>query len=67
MMKVESTKSPLSGEESLYRAALPKGKVASSAPSRRGNADVYDEEFIARHLTAVDRILRSVPSPGVGH
>lgn len=54
----------------LYLTALPKGKVPASTPSRRGHAVAIDEKLIAgRHLAAIDRdrILRSVPSPGVGH
>ncbi|KAK6133543.1 hypothetical protein DH2020_032672 [Rehmannia glutinosa] len=51
----------------LYLAALPKGKVPASAPSKKGHAVTIDEKLIARHLSAIDRILRSVPSPGVGH
>ncbi|KAH6819887.1 hypothetical protein C2S53_018493 [Perilla frutescens var. hirtella] len=52
---------------SLYLAALPKGSVPASSPSKKGHAVTIDEKLIARHLAAVDRILRSVPSPGVGH
>ncbi|KAI3466762.1 hypothetical protein Pfo_023425 [Paulownia fortunei] len=54
-------------EESLYLAALPKGNVPASTPSKKGHFVTNDEKLIARHLAAVDRILRSVPSPGVGH
>ncbi|CAK9148087.1 unnamed protein product [Ilex paraguariensis] len=53
--------------DSLYLTALPKGTVPSSTPSKKGHAMNVDEKLIARHLAAVDRILRSVPSPGVGH
>ncbi|KAL1562625.1 hypothetical protein AAHA92_05188 [Salvia divinorum] len=52
---------------SLYLAALPKGTVPNSAPTKRGHSNTIDEKLIARHLAAVDRILRSVPSPGMGH
>lgn len=52
---------------SLYLNALPKGKVPASTPSDKGHEQIIDEKLIARHLVAVDRILRSVPSPGVGH
>ncbi|PHT55787.1 hypothetical protein CQW23_04273 [Capsicum baccatum] len=51
----------------LYLNALPKGKVPASTPSKKGHSYTIDEKLIARHLAAVDRILRSVPSPGVGH
>ncbi|CAK9152634.1 unnamed protein product, partial [Ilex paraguariensis] len=53
--------------DSLFRSSLPKGTVPSSTPSKKGHAVTVDEKLIARHLAAVDRILRSVPSPGVGH
>ncbi|KAK2975170.1 hypothetical protein RJ640_017383 [Escallonia rubra] len=52
---------------SLYLVSLPKGKVPASTPSKRGHATTIDQKLIARHLAAIDRILRSVPSPGVGH
>ncbi|KAL6991267.1 hypothetical protein U1Q18_009385 [Sarracenia purpurea var. burkii] len=60
--------SELPSLESLYLSnSLPKGKVTPSSPSMKGHAMIVDEKLIARHLAAVDRILRSVPSPGVGH
>lgn len=52
---------------SLYLNALPKGTVPASTPSKKGHSYTTDEKLIARHLAAIDRILRSVPSPGVGH
>ncbi|XAR66598.1 hypothetical protein NMG60_11012881 [Bertholletia excelsa] len=54
-------------DDRLYRTALPKGPVTPSSPSKKGHSMIVDEKLIARHLAAVDRILRSVPSPGVGH
>ncbi|KZV23741.1 hypothetical protein F511_33749 [Dorcoceras hygrometricum] len=51
----------------LYFTSLPKGVVPGSTPSKKGHATTIDEKLIARHLAAIDRILRSVPSPGVGH
>ncbi|CAN4105646.1 unnamed protein product [Withania somnifera] len=51
----------------LYLNALPKGRVPASTPSKKGHSYTTDEKRIARHLAAIDRILRSVPSPGVGH
>ncbi|KAJ9690744.1 hypothetical protein PVL29_013081 [Vitis rotundifolia] len=54
-------------EASLVLTALPKGTVPASSPSKKGHDMVVDEKLIARHLAVVDRILRSVPSPGVGH
>lgn len=62
----ENVKVP-STTDSLYLSALPKGTVPSSTPSKKGHAETIDEKLIARHLAAIDRILRSVPSPGVGH
>ncbi|XP_051135918.1 precursor of CEP14-like [Andrographis paniculata] len=51
----------------LYLTALPKGRVPASTPSKKTHGVPVDEKLAARHLAAVDRILRSVPSPGVGH
>ncbi|CDO96856.1 unnamed protein product [Coffea canephora] len=51
----------------LYLTSLPKGKVPASTPSKKGHSVTVDEKLVARHLAAIDRILRSVPSPGVGH
>ncbi|KAL7211586.1 hypothetical protein ACSBR2_014443 [Camellia fascicularis] len=53
--------------DSLYQNALPKGTTPPSSPSKRGHADMVDEKLFGRHLAAIDRILSSVPSPGVGH
>ncbi|KAI3741632.1 hypothetical protein L1987_59306 [Smallanthus sonchifolius] len=52
---------------SLYLSVLPKGTVPASTPSKKGHSSITDEKLINRHLIAIDRILRSVPSPGVGH
>ncbi|GFZ07134.1 hypothetical protein Acr_19g0000710 [Actinidia rufa] len=54
-------------EDRLYLNALPKGAVTPSSPSKKGHAMDVDEKLIARHLIAIDRILRSVPSPAIGH
>lgn len=54
-------------DERPYLSSLPKGKVPASTPSKKGHSLPIDEKLIARHLAAVDRVLRSVPSPGVGH
>lgn len=53
--------------DSLILSALPKGKVPSSTPTKKGHGMVVDEKLVARHLVSIDRSLRSVPSPGVGH
>lgn len=52
---------------SLVLSALPKGKVPSSSPTKKGHATLDHEQIFARHLASIDRILRSVPSPGVGN
>lgn len=52
---------------SLVVSALPKGTVTPSSPSKKGHATVINEQLFARHLALIDRILRSVPSPGAGH
>ncbi|KAL1826868.1 hypothetical protein DCAR_0205804 [Daucus carota subsp. sativus] len=58
---------PPSVPDSLYLSSLPKGTVPNSAPTKKGHSLIVDEKLIARHLAAIDRILRSVPSPGVGN
>ncbi|KAJ6770009.1 PRECURSOR OF CEP14 [Salix purpurea] len=52
---------------SLARSALPEGRVTSSCPGKKGHATLDNEQILARHLASIDRILRSVPSPGVGN
>ncbi|KAL8192151.1 hypothetical protein R6Q57_028013 [Mikania cordata] len=52
---------------SLFQSVLPKGDVSASTPSKKGHSSITDEKLITRHLIAIDRILRSVPSPGDGH
>ncbi|CAK7350377.1 unnamed protein product [Dovyalis caffra] len=64
--KMESTSS-VSSFASLILSALPKGTVPSSSPSKKGHATLDNEQLFARHLASIDRILRSVPSPGIGH
>ncbi|GJU27683.1 precursor of CEP14 [Tanacetum coccineum] len=64
-LKVEATSDQ--ADMSLYLSSLPKGTVPSSTPSKKGHASITDETLITHHLIAIDRILRSVPSPGVGH
>lgn len=39
----------------LYQIVLPKGTIPNSTPSKKG------------HSHTINRILKSVPSPGVGH
>ncbi|KAF3975117.1 hypothetical protein CMV_001611 [Castanea mollissima] len=63
----ESKKRVYSLSDGLFLSALPKGTVPSSAPSKKGHGVEVDEKLISRHLISIDRILGSVPSPGVGH
>ncbi|KAG5029526.1 hypothetical protein AAZX31_05G150000 [Glycine max] len=66
--KQQKKENPSSGRDSLFLSALPKGTVPPSSPSKKGHSMEVDEKLIARHLIAIDRVLlRSVPSPGVGH
>ncbi|CAA0828742.1 Unknown protein [Striga hermonthica] len=53
----------------LYLAALPKGNVPASTPSKKGHSFTADEKLVTRrHLIDVDRILEtSTPSPGTGN
>ncbi|KAG9448182.1 hypothetical protein H6P81_014310 [Aristolochia fimbriata] len=54
-------------EADLFLSALPKGKVPASGPSKKGHAMVVDQKLLSMHFAKIDRILKSVPSPGVGH
>nr|KYP36329.1 hypothetical protein KK1_042550 [Cajanus cajan] len=66
--KHQNKVSPSSRRDNLFLSALPKGTVPPSSPSKKGHAMEVDEKLIARHLITMDRVLlRSVPSPGVGH
>ncbi|KAK9268095.1 hypothetical protein L1049_010534 [Liquidambar formosana] len=67
LLTENNKKTPSSSEDSLFFSSLPKGTVPASTPSKKGHDTVVDEKLIARHLASLDRILRSVPSPGVGH
>ncbi|KAL9455876.1 hypothetical protein AB3S75_005162 [Citrus x aurantiifolia] len=52
----------------LVLSALPKGRVPASSPSRKTHGATLDhEKLFTRHLVGIDRILQSVPSPGIGH
>ncbi|XP_015875435.1 precursor of CEP14 [Ziziphus jujuba] len=66
VIKDEEKRAP-SMVDSLFLSALPKGNVPSSSPSHKGHAVVVNEKLIARHLISIERILQSVPSPGMGH
>ncbi|CAI9087219.1 OLC1v1021238C1 [Oldenlandia corymbosa var. corymbosa] len=50
-----------------FLTSLPKGSVPASTPSKKGHSFTTDEKLVARHLAEQERILRSVPSPGIGH
>ena len=57
---------------SLVLSALPKGTTKRPSTPSKGHSSsttttLGDEKLFARHLAALDRILWSVPSPGVGH
>ncbi|KDP21132.1 hypothetical protein JCGZ_21603 [Jatropha curcas] len=65
--KKEDSGSVSSSFASLVLGVLPKGTVPSSSPSRKGHATLANEQLFQRHLATIDRILGSVPSPGVGH
>ncbi|KAF8391206.1 hypothetical protein HHK36_023508 [Tetracentron sinense] len=54
-------------EESLVLSALPKATIPPSSPSKKGHVMLVNEKLFILHLAGTDRILRSVPSPGVGH
>ncbi|KAB5534170.1 hypothetical protein DKX38_017256 [Salix brachista] len=60
-------KSSVGSFASLALSALPKGRVTSSCPGKKSHATLDNEQIFARHLASIDRILRSVPSPGVGN
>nr|XP_004485930.1 precursor of CEP14-like [Cicer arietinum] len=67
-LKHSNKKIDPSSKDSVFLSSLPKGKIPYSAPSKRGNSVEVDEKLIARHLISTQRLLlRSVPSPGVGH
>ncbi|KAF8047868.1 hypothetical protein N665_2796s0005 [Sinapis alba] len=53
--------------KSTTLTALPKGKIQNSTPSKKGHAVISNVKLRSRHLSTVDRLLQSVPSPGVGH
>lgn len=57
-------------EGSLVASALPKGTTSPSTPSNKGHEVLADMRklFVTVYRPANQvRVLRSVPSPGVGH
>ncbi|KAF8413711.1 hypothetical protein HHK36_001703 [Tetracentron sinense] len=67
LLSMETKKKALSLEDSLFLSALPKGTIPPSSPSKKGHAMIINEKLFALPLASIDRILRSVPSPGIGH
>lgn len=67
--KIDNNKKKVSSLfEKLVLSALPKGNVRASSPSEKTHhATLDNEKLFARHLAGIDRILQSVPSPGIGH
>uniref|UniRef100_A0A803N2S3 Uncharacterized protein n=1 Tax=Chenopodium quinoa TaxID=63459 RepID=A0A803N2S3_CHEQI len=68
----QEEKKTYSSLESLILPALPRGTNNPTSSPSKGHSStttttLNDEKLFARHLAAIDRILRSVPSPGVGH
>ncbi|KAF8409100.1 hypothetical protein HHK36_005173 [Tetracentron sinense] len=54
-------------ENTLVLSALPKGTTNPSSPSKKGHSMILNEKHFTLHLAKFDRILQSVPSPGIGH
>lgn len=51
-------------EDGIFSRALPKSPLSSS--DEKGHAMAFNGRLFA-HLAKMDRIMGSVPSPGVGH
>ncbi|KAJ0102255.1 hypothetical protein Patl1_04876 [Pistacia atlantica] len=58
LLNMEKREVVPSMKDSLVLGALPEGHAMDS--------DEHERLFV-RHLTEIDRILQSVPSPGAGH
>ncbi|CAN8292978.1 unnamed protein product [Cochlearia groenlandica] len=63
---------PYDASKALYLTALPKGNVPPSGPSDKGHTSPPDEDHFNKHIVPENspefqRLLGSVPSPGVGH
>ena len=57
-----------STKENVVLSALPEKAIPThSATDDKGHVMVNDERLSALHLTKIDRILQSVPSPAAGH
>ncbi|KAK3026488.1 hypothetical protein RJ639_041785 [Escallonia herrerae] len=56
-----------SQEDTLALRVHPEGSTPPSAPSGEGHELVINERLFVLHLAHLDRVLQSVPSPGVGH
>ncbi|OIS98300.1 hypothetical protein A4A49_60877 [Nicotiana attenuata] len=55
LLNMHELKNISSLKDRLYLTALPKATIPTSTPSKKG------------HSETINRILRSVPSPGLGH
>ncbi|KAF9666721.1 hypothetical protein SADUNF_Sadunf16G0258200 [Salix dunnii] len=53
--------------EKTENPSLKDSTAPSYYPADEGHATVVDERLIVYHLSRIDRILRSVPSPGTGN
>ncbi|XP_059630086.1 precursor of CEP14-like [Cornus florida] len=68
LMSIESRRIVPSPEDTLVLTALPKSTAfPSSSPSGKGPAMVIYEKLLSQHFSRIDRILQSVPSPGIGN
>lgn len=54
--------------DTMVSSSLPKMTVPPSAPSGKTHAkNLVTRRLIGRYFARIDRIMHSVPSPGVGH
>ncbi|XP_068655779.1 precursor of CEP14-like [Aristolochia californica] len=67
LLSEEITKNVPSLDAGLFLSVLPKGNVPPSAPSKKGHAVIDEQKLLTMHFAKIDRILKSVPSPGMGH
>ncbi|KAI8010625.1 Precursor of CEP14 [Camellia lanceoleosa] len=67
LLTMENKKVP-SLEDSLLLSALPTGTIPPpSSPGGKGHSMVINGRVFVLPLPHLDRVLQSVPSPGVGH
>ncbi|XAR59268.1 hypothetical protein NMG60_11015012 [Bertholletia excelsa] len=67
LLDINKMSTVTSTDGSLFLTALSKGTIPPFSPSNKVQSTFTDEKLAALHLATIDRILRSVPSPGVGH